>query len=127
MKLFAEYVRVSGFAPLNFISGGSHQGRRRQPSCRIAPSATPRPARTYSCWASTQHSDAPRQAPTSETLAGLFEGRGVPGYIRTDQGPEFIAKTVRLWINNTLNPDVVLGNRKLVPAADATPQDDTPR
>ena len=23
MKLFAEYVRVDGFAPLNFISGGS--------------------------------------------------------------------------------------------------------
>ena len=33
-----------------------------------------------------------------ETLADLFEARGVPGYIRSDQGPEFIAKAVRQWI-----------------------------
>ena len=25
-KLFAEYIRVNGFAPLNFISGGSVRG-----------------------------------------------------------------------------------------------------
>ena len=33
-----------------------------------------------------------------EVLADLFEARGVPGHIRSDQGPEFIAKAVRQWI-----------------------------
>ena len=33
-----------------------------------------------------------------ETLADLFEARGVPGYIRSNQGPESIAKAARQWI-----------------------------
>jgi transposase InsO family protein len=31
-------------------------------------------------------------------LTGLFILRGVPAYIRSDNGPEFIAKDVRAWI-----------------------------
>ena len=33
-----------------------------------------------------------------EMLAGLFMLRGVPGYIRSDNGPEFIADAVQEWI-----------------------------
>lgn len=32
-----------------------------------------------------------------ETLADLFETRGMPKYIRSDNGPEFIAKKLRNW------------------------------
>jgi putative transposase len=32
------------------------------------------------------------------TLAALFERRGEPYFIRSDNGPEFIAKTVRRWL-----------------------------
>ncbi len=31
----------------------------------------------------------------AEVLIGLFVSRGVPGHIRSDNGPEFIAKTIR--------------------------------
>lgn len=33
-----------------------------------------------------------------DVLSDLFVLRGVPGYIRSDNGPEFIAKTVQDWI-----------------------------
>ena len=33
-----------------------------------------------------------------DTLSDLFILRGVPGYIRSDNGPEFVAKAVREWI-----------------------------
>ena len=44
-------------------------------------------------------------------LTDLFILRGVPGYIRSDNGPEFIAEAVRDWIKAvgarllTLSPD----------------------
>ncbi len=33
-----------------------------------------------------------------DTLSDLFILRGVPGYIRSDNGPEFVARAVREWI-----------------------------
>jgi putative transposase len=33
-----------------------------------------------------------------DALSDLFILRGVPGHIRSDNGPEFVAKTVRTWI-----------------------------
>ncbi len=33
-----------------------------------------------------------------DVLSDLFILRGVPGYVRSDNGPEFIAKAVREWI-----------------------------
>ena len=33
-----------------------------------------------------------------DTLTDLFILRGIPAYIRSDNGPEFVAKTVRHWI-----------------------------
>jgi len=33
-----------------------------------------------------------------ECLTGLFIGRGVPRYIRSDNGPEFTAEAVRSWL-----------------------------
>jgi transposase InsO family protein len=33
-----------------------------------------------------------------DTLSDLFILRGVPGHIRSDNGPEFVAKAVREWI-----------------------------
>jgi transposase InsO family protein len=33
-----------------------------------------------------------------EALADLFILRGVPGHVRSDNGPEFIAKAVQAWI-----------------------------
>jgi len=33
-----------------------------------------------------------------DVLADLFRLRGVPGYVRSDNGPEFIAKAVQAWI-----------------------------
>lgn len=35
-----------------------------------------------------------------ESLSDLFILRGVPGYIRSDNGPEFISKKVRNWLRN---------------------------
>ena len=32
-------------------------------------------------------------------LADLMVTRGVPGYIRSDNGPEFVAKAVREWVS----------------------------
>ena len=35
-----------------------------------------------------------------DVLSDLFIVRGVPGHIRSDNGPEFIAKSVREWISS---------------------------
>ena len=34
-----------------------------------------------------------------EVLSQLFIEKGIPGYIRSDNGPEFIAKRVRCWLS----------------------------
>ena len=34
-----------------------------------------------------------------EILAGLFRGRGAPEHIRSDNGPEFIARAIRSWLS----------------------------
>ena len=34
------------------------------------------------------------------TLASLFRSRGEPAFIRSDNGPEFIAKTVKQWLEH---------------------------
>ena len=39
-----------------------------------------------------------RSTEVLETLAELFVTYGVPGYIRSDNGPEFTAELVRLWL-----------------------------
>ena len=36
-----------------------------------------------------------------ETLRCLFEVRGTPGFIRSDNGPEFIAEAIRDWLKDT--------------------------
>jgi len=35
-----------------------------------------------------------------ERLFYLFVFRGIPAYIRSDNGPEFTAKAVRRWLNH---------------------------
>jgi transposase InsO family protein len=40
-----------------------------------------------------------KAADVIDVLADLFILRGVPGYIRSDNGPEFVATAVRAWIN----------------------------
>jgi hypothetical protein len=40
-----------------------------------------------------------KAADVIDVLADLFIVRGVPGYIRSDNGPEFVAKAVRAWIS----------------------------
>ena len=36
-----------------------------------------------------------------EVLEWLFLGRGVPKYLRSDNGPEFVAKVVRQWLRSS--------------------------
>ena len=33
-----------------------------------------------------------------DVLSDLFIGRGIPAYIRSDNGPEFVAAAVKDWI-----------------------------
>lgn len=33
-----------------------------------------------------------------DLLSGLFILRGVPGHVRSDHGPEFVAKALQEWI-----------------------------
>ena len=40
-----------------------------------------------------------KAADVIDVLADLFILRGVPGHIRSDNGPEFVAKSVRAWIS----------------------------
>jgi transposase InsO family protein len=52
-------------------------------------------------------------------LTDLFILRGIPTYIRSDNGPEFVAKTVRDWIHAVaaktayIEPGFALGERIL--------------
>ncbi len=39
-----------------------------------------------------------KAADVIDVLSDLFILRGVPGHIRSDNGPEFVAKAVREWI-----------------------------
>src|SRR4051812_204971 len=39
-----------------------------------------------------------KSADVIDVLSDLFILRGVPGHVRSDNGPEFIAKAVREWI-----------------------------
>ena len=39
-----------------------------------------------------------RSTDVLDVLSDLFILRGVPGYIRSDSGPEFIARAVQAWI-----------------------------
>jgi putative transposase len=39
-----------------------------------------------------------RTADVIDVLSDLFILRGIPGHIRSDNGPEFVAKSVRAWI-----------------------------
>jgi hypothetical protein len=39
-----------------------------------------------------------KAADVIDVLADLFILRGIPGYIRSDNGPEFVAKAVQAWI-----------------------------
>lgn len=44
-------------------------------------------------------------AAVAGVLRGLFASRGVPGHIRSDNGPEFIARSVRDWLEeNRVGP-----------------------
>jgi transposase InsO family protein len=40
-----------------------------------------------------------KSADVIDVLADLFILRGIPGHIRSDNGPEFVATAVRAWIN----------------------------
>ena len=58
-----------------------------------------------------------RSADVIEVLAELMMIRGVPGYIRSDNGPEFTARAVREWLGRVgartlyIEPGVALGER----------------
>ena len=40
-----------------------------------------------------------------DALSDLFILRGVPGHVRSDNGPEFIARAVREWIRRRRRKD----------------------
>lgn len=42
-----------------------------------------------------------KAADVVETLAGLFKKHGAPRYIRSDNGPEFIARAVKEWLKKS--------------------------
>ena len=44
-------------------------------------------------------SDIPASINAGNWSTDLFSLRGLPGYIRSDNGPEFIAQKVRDWIS----------------------------
>src|SRR3954453_548022 len=71
-------------------------GRRRtrptSPGCRNP--QQPKPGRTPLILA---HAAVQTNRATS-VLSDLFILRGVPGHIRSDNGPEFVAKAVQRWI-----------------------------
>lgn len=46
-----------------------------------------------------------------DVLSDLFILRGVPGHIRSDNGPEFIARAVRDWINAGSGPKRPISSR----------------
>lgn len=46
----------------------------------------------------TLHSRKLSSVDVLDMLADLFMLRGIPGHIRSDNGPEFVAKAVRCWI-----------------------------
>ena len=48
----------------------------------------------------------------SAVLAGVVRERGVPGHIRSDNGPEFIAKAIRAWMS-----EACLGALYIAPGA----------
>jgi len=46
-----------------------------------------------------------------DVLTDLFIMRGVPAFIRLDNGPEFVAKGVRAWINAVGSKTACIGTR----------------
>ena len=46
-----------------------------------------------------------------DVLTDLFIMRGVPAFIRSDNGPEFVAKGVRAWINAVESKTARIGTR----------------
>ncbi len=49
--------------------------------------------------------------PRLDVLTDLFIMRGVPAFIRSDNGPEFVAKAVRAWINAVRSKAACIGTR----------------
>lgn len=43
--------------------------------------------------------DRVRSGDVIKELAGLFTVHGVPLFLRSDNGPEFVAKAVQAWLN----------------------------
>jgi putative transposase len=52
---------------------------------------------TRACWALEVRRGMPAKA-VREVLAEVVRQRGVPAHIRSDHGPEFIAKAIRAWM-----------------------------
>ena len=46
-----------------------------------------------------------------DVLTDLFIMRGVPAFIRSDNGPEFIAKAIQAWINAVRSKAAYIGTR----------------